>query len=489
MLLRGPESDNQSRVDIDEEIQFITDLYRGLSLTGDTNKPAEQEAPPVSPETASEPVLEAEQQQTSEAVESEPVEATHLGNRDIDLEGEPERADKAGEAISPVTTRDDAIAIVSERDSDGISWFHLAVKVPGHDSWNLQSIYPQHSDRQSRSFEPNRKGYGWQDESWVRSHLVANDDLGELLEYLTTSERGRLIPDQRSPEPQSGVQADSGELQAEASELELPQQSAQDEPAREEPKPAGQSGHAVNRGQLGLFDELPSPETTRSEHILEPIPSSALQMGLFDDTSTAADGEQTIVARAFREAALEVRATDERGAGNMEERERRLASDGAHTGTREERSSDLAPLRRAAIRRLSSSNNDEDWTPEDEALFDAEMEARDQNQPDPGEIDRWRQSLTGGEERDMQDMLENCAYAGAPEPTERAVLGKFTQMVGSKPKLAEIIHDAIEHYEPYGSMVARIERETGRVSSIQDRGARSLYNATLAQQSGWEAER
>ena len=310
VLLRGPETDDQmGQVEIEEEIRFITEVYRGLSLNGETIEPAEQQTP-VSPETeyASEPVLEAEQQQIGEAVESEPVEATHLGNREIDLERsrEPAQAGKAGEAISPVTTRDDAIAIVSEADSDGISWFHLAVKVPGHDSWNLQSIYPQHSDRQSQSFEPNRKGYGWQDESWVRSHLVANEDLGELLEYLTTSERGRLILDQRSAEPQSGVQADSGKLvvQAGASEVGLPQQSAPDEPAHEEPKPAGQNGHAVNRGQLGLFDELPSPATTRSVHVLEPIPGNAVQMGLFDDTSPAANGEQTIVARAFREAAL-----------------------------------------------------------------------------------------------------------------------------------------------------------------------------------------
>ncbi len=214
-----------------------------------------------------------------------------------------------------------------------------------------------------------------------------------------------------------------------------------------------------------------------------------------------------------RRQALEVRATDERSTGNMEEHEERLRSSGAQpahlNGARSLRSRvnteklhnppvllpdewqgprGLASDASAAMRRMSSSST-EDWTPEDEALFHAEMEARSQHRPDQGEVERWRQSLIGGEERDMQDMLENGAYAGAPEPTERAVLGKFTQMVGNKPKLADIIHDAIEHYEPYGSMVARIERETGRVSSGQDRSARSLYNATLARQSQWDAER
>lgn len=127
-------------------------------------------------------------------------------------------------------------------------------------------------------------------------------------------------------------------------------------------------------------------------------------------------------------------------------------------------------------------------TADDEALFEAEMEARGLNrQDDLQEIDSWRQSLSPGDARDMQDMLENGAYAGAPEPTERAVLGKFTALVGDRPRLADIVHDAIEHYQPYASMVERIEHETGKRgqrSAAEDRGAKSLYNATLARRSG-----
>lgn len=97
------------------------------------------------------------------------------------------------------------------------------------------------------------------------------------------------------------------------------------------------------------------------------------------------------------------------------------------------------------------------------------------------EADRWRQSLSPEEEQDMRDMLENGAHAGALEPTERNVIGRFTRLLGDRPKLDDIIHDAIEHYEPYSSMVTRIERETGKRSNSpeEERGERSLYNAAV----------
>ena len=85
----------------------------------------------------------------------------------------------------------------------------------------------------------------------------------------------------------------------------------------------------------------------------------------------------------------------------------------------------------------------------------------------------------------MRDRLENGGFIGEPVPSERAVIGQFTAMVGDQPGIADIIHDALEHYESYGSMVERIERETGR-DAADDRSARSLYNATLARRSGWD---
>jgi len=84
----------------------------------------------------------------------------------------------------------------------------------------------------------------------------------------------------------------------------------------------------------------------------------------------------------------------------------------------------------------------------------------------------------------MQDRLENGALAGEPAPTEQAVIGRFTALVEDQPRVADIVHDAMEHHEPYSSMVQRIMRETGRGRrAAEDRGARSLYNATLARRS------
>ena len=57
------------------------------------------------------------------------------------------------------------------------------------------------------------------------------------------------------------------------------------------------------------------------------------------------------------------------------------------------------------------------------------------------------ESLTAAEESDMQDMLDNGGYAQEPEPTEPAVVGRFTRLVGDRPRLADIIHDAIAHFE------------------------------------------
>lgn len=128
------------------------------------------------------------------------------------------------------------------------------------------------------------------------------------------------------------------------------------------------------------------------------------------------------------------------------------------------------------------------------ALRPAAHQLRQDEEPAPAggpeEASRWRESLSSGDRMDLEDMMDSGGYAGAPEPTERAVLGRFTDMVGNRPRLAEIIHDSIEHFEPFGSMVERIEREAGRdgrpLSPAEIRGAKSLYNAALARKSGWD---
>ena len=410
---------------------------------------------------------------------------------------------------------EDAIAIVQQEDADGIGWFSLAVKVPGHDSWNIQSIYPQNTHHERHASEPRRKGYGWRDDAWVLSSLASEDDIPDLGQYLTGDERGQLIPGQREIIAQL-VDAETvddqlvhAELQVEGVEEELRSSAAQaarlngasprvprssdvTDAARKPHEPSAsphrdgkqaiaggnqnRASSGAGRGQLGLFSAKPaaSPRAKPSRRVSRPISSRPVQISLFDTPPAdkpAGPVGQTIVAQAHRPAAWEVRV--------VSEPEEPQATTSDQVGAQ-------------ATRRLSEIKED-DWTAEDETLFQAEMEARGQlRHDDAGEVERWRESLSAGDASDMQDMLENGAYVDEPEPTERAVLGKFTALVGDKPGLADIIHDAIEHYEPFGSMVDRIEREAGMQgnrSSADDRGTRSLYNATLAHRSSREATR
>ena len=125
-----------------------------------------------------------------------------------------------------------------------------------------------------------------------------------------------------------------------------------------------------------------------------------------------------------------------------------------------------APERPAALEMRQES---EDWSSEisEESLAFLEAEHRAfleesglDLDPDPEEVARWMASLSHSEKMDMMDFLENGQITD--QPGKKQVIGQFTRMVGEEGGRPEaIIGDAIEHYEPYGSMVERIERETG----------------------------
>lgn len=324
----------------------------------------------------------------------------------------------------------------------------IATKQPTGDGWYLEFLYPQSP---SSALNKGRKGDGWRDSEWVSEHQLAELN-APMLDHISAEEREALIPEQR---------ARFEELAGEASAVETPAPAV--EPIEVSSRRPANQGHRP-AGQIGLFDRPASiiPTQKPSPRVSEAISRAPVQTSLFDLFSTedapTPPPPAEIVATSYPASPFEVRGT---------------------------------------------FDPEFEWTEEDDELYRLEMEARGRLSkddplyidPDPAahdaEIELWQASLSGGEESDMQDMLENGGYAGAPEPTERAVLGSFTRMVGDRPGVAEIVHDAVEHYQPFERVVERVERETGDrgsfASAAEKRGARSLYNATLARRSGWES--
>ena len=483
----GVGAGEQQNPPIHQQIREIIDAYRGLQLHAD--EPATEQAGP-----------DGERMEEPQATTSDQVGAQPARRLSAIEETWPSDAVHAGdEAAIGTPFADDAIAIVSQMDADGIDWFSLAVKVPERDSWNIQSIYPLFPHRERRVWEPRRKGYGWQDGGWVRTHLAAEDAIPDLGQHLSEGELARLIPAQREiaesvevnhPDATTTVLTselvhDDGQVEAhETAEVEQSPPSATRPIQAPRPSDRGKkSTETTGRGQLGLFETVPpsTPETIPSSRVSQPISSHPVQMGLFE--APPEKPARKTIARSYRPAAFEVRAASKPPEPSAM----------PHRGGKQ--GSEASGPEAGGIQTIA----EDEWTAADEALFQAEMEARAKLSrddplyidPDPGahdaEVAQWQRSLSTGEEHDMQDLLETGGHAGAPEPTERAVLGRFTQLVGDRPQLAGIVHDAVEHFEPYGSMVARIERETGGSGPrrlAEERATRSLYNATLARKTG-----
>ena len=80
----------------------------------------------------------------------------------------------------------DDVAIVSEVDDDGISWFDLAVRVAGQDSWQMRSLY---------SGKPRRNDL--RDDAWVMANLAPAEEIAELAQHLDDGARDRLVLQQR----------------------------------------------------------------------------------------------------------------------------------------------------------------------------------------------------------------------------------------------------------------------------------------------------
>ena len=274
-------------------------------------------------------------------------------------------------------------------------------------------------------------------------------------------------------EPQSTVETAPTPAPAEAATVEP--EPVETAPAAVTADVSVTTEHPVGRGQMGLFDtgEAAAPKRPRpSTRVARPIRANVVQLGLFDTEPAIQRTEASEPAPAAEppEAAM-----DQGQDGQPSHAEDAILAVGG----------DLAAMG------VSSQPTAEHR--EARAVQPAAFEVR-QEPPagDPEEASRWRDSLSSGDRMDMEDMLDNGGFAGAPDPTERAVIGRFTSMVGERPRLAEIIHDSIEHFESFGSMVERIERETGKEekpSPAEIRGAKSLYNATLARKSGWDMGR
>ena len=433
------------------------------------------------------------------------------------------------EAVEPAVEtsigEDNALAIVGDVE-DGITWFQLARKIPGHDAWSIMSLYPQFTEHERRT--GLRKGDGTRDESWVREHVASADMLDELAQYLTAEELSRVIPAQRvhlAQQVDASVQIPAEQPAQDHALSETPTPTA---PVDERPVPSPVP--ATGKGQMGLLFDAPEepakePSPAATERATAPIPRHAVQMGLFGERQPTASASHSVVAESYRPAAKEVRVqvvddgwTEGDEALFREEMEWRgkLGKDDPlyvapqapeiafeDLDDREQRQVVEIGLEfdylweGATWGQAIGSYEDKFACRISDRLYDYLTADDPKHKPTPWddlepappapnqEIAQWQQSLSGAEERDMQDMLENGHLAGAPRPSERAVLGRFTSMVGEKAGIGQIIHDAMEHYESYGSMVERIERETGH-SAADDRATRSLYNATLARRSGWE---
>ena len=335
--------------------------------------------------------------------------------------------------------------------------------------------------------------------------------------HLTAEELSRVIPAQR----------DHLEQQVDASAQIPAEQPAQDHALRTVKLPLPRHRSLIGdrcqhpcrpraRGRWVCYlmqrkNRLEKPSPAAVERATAPIPRHAVQMGLFGEQQPTASASHTVVAQSYPAAAKEVRGVvddtadtnalddwdvpngfvppkpykyvpvqfedlkdHERSQLKAIEEEFDFLWDGATWGQ---------AIAMYEDRRLCTiSRNLYDYlTAQDPKAPEHELAPASTVE----EIQRWEANLSGGEERDMLDRLDNGGMGGESTPSERAVLGRFTRLVGQSKSVAQIVHEAIEHYEPWGTMVERIERETG-VSAADDRGTRSLYNATLADRSGWD---
>ena len=306
---------------------------------------------------------------------------------------------------------------------------------------------------------------GYRDDAWVNAHHVPEGDLPELLEHLSEAELERLIPEQRQAIERYYAALSEDEaydlaeehLREESEALKeadwvatWPTPAETRETVAEEPLGEGadhssrvSAAQPVDPSeitQMGLSFAIP-PEPDEIPAI-EPF-ASADQMALFPPVS--------VVVRAHRPPAYE--------------------------------------------RAFQPSRESMD------AILAAEAEYRHEREAlglwgendDPREVESWLSRIDPTHERDMRDRLENGFLLGEGQPDEPELVRRFAGLVGEKPRLKAIIHDAIEHYRDYGDLVTRIVEEAGcpekRAELLKNRQVASTYNGTLARRSGWEGHR
>lgn len=421
------------------------------------------------------------------------------------------------------TGEDKAIAIVGEVEDDGVTYFQLAEKMQGSDAWSILSLYPEHPHRDRYAFEPLRKGHGTRDDAWVREHIASADMLDDLGQYLTADELSRVIPEIRDHLAQQVEEVGDADqlasVDAPMNETPTPKAPAIEQSAPTVAPPR-RNGHG--RGQIGLLLDTETavaspPPPERSQPVSQPISRHPVQMGLFDDAPAekpTASARRSIIAESYRPAAKDVRVSSQEPSSSdwtteddelfnleMQARGKLSKDDPLYVAPPEITFDDLDEHEQRQAKEIVvefdflwegatwaqaiGSYESKFFCTISDRLFD-HLTAEDRKE----EAEQWKESLSAGEERDMIDRLDNGGYAGEPVPTEDAVVGRFTRLVEDRTTVADIVHDAIEHYEPYGSMVERLERETGRGKRARDdRGMRSLYNATLAKRNEREAGR
>ncbi len=452
--------------------------------------------------------------ETEKSIATEPSDGAQLVDVEAIVTGQPTPAPKS-------------LAFIHELDDDGISWFQIAEKTP-HDTWQILSLYPQITHRELHPWEQRRKGNGVRDEVWVREHLTPADMIEDLGQYLTDDELQRLIPEQRLAQQEEVVEPEVEPVAVKTPTPKVPVVTpAPTAPVVTSPRRTGraQSTPTTGKGQMGLLFDTEekteaAPATKPLEPSSQPISRQPVQMGLFGaaplEKPAKEEPEPTdLLARSYQAAAWDVRVSEgeaewtledeafhaEMEAAEMEARSRLDESDPFYVAPPEILFDDLDEQEQRQVKAITAefdllwegaswaqaigSYEGNSMTRVSRRLYDY-LTIEDRKL----EAGQWKESLSAGEELDLMDRLDDGGSIGEPEPSERAVLGRFTGLIGDQPQVGDIVHDAIERHESYGSMVERIVRETGRGKrAADDRGIRSLYNATVARRSGWDAAR